>query len=184
MRWKLRIFSNLMEGKTMRRASFSGWRKKHRISLYPLRQVFGLSVLLLAMVMISGPAAAEMATVSLDFEVQALDLDTGLIVERATGDPASLQEADVSMAYNADRTPHAVVFTLGVRAEIAVMAGVVFDWVFASDIGSLEFCIEPPDVPFEATDTVVIRTTAGSVFKLGNASETEEWVTFDYERLQ
>ena len=140
--------------------------------------------LVLAAFMTGGVTTAEAATVSLQFESQTLDLETGLIVERASGDLVSLQEADICMAYNADRTPHAVVFHMGVGAEIAVMQGVVFDWVSSSDIGSLEFSIEPPDVPLEATDTVVIRTTAGSVFKLGNTSEAEEGVTFDYERLQ
>jgi hypothetical protein len=184
MQWKLQIFSNLMEAKTMKRASFSAWGKKHRISLCPLRQVFGLSVLLLTAVMMSGPAAAQMATVSLDFEVQALDLETGLVVEGVLGGLTHAEGADVYFAYNAIRTIHAVVLPLGAGAEIAVMQGTPFDLVSISDIGYLEFSAEPPDVPFTAADTAVIRTEAGSVFKLGNAAETEEWVMFSYELLQ
>jgi hypothetical protein len=141
------------------------------------------ALLVFAPFMTGGMTTAEAATVSLRFESQTLDLETGLILERTSGDFASLQEADICMAYDADRTPHAVVFHMGIGAEIAIMQGVVFDWVSASDIGSLEFSIEPPDVPFTAEDTVVIRTATGAFFKLGRASETEEQVTFEYELL-
>jgi hypothetical protein len=167
----------------MRRISLSGWGKKHRIALYPARQALALLLLLLPMVMVDVPAAAQMATVSLDFESQALDLETGFIAERVLGDLTWPEGADVCMAYNADRTSHTVVFTLGVGAEIAVMQDVAFELVTAADIGYLEFSSEPPDVPFTAADTAVIRTQGGSVFKLGNAAETEEWVMFDYELL-
>ncbi|MCP5083454.1 MAG: hypothetical protein GY948_17350, partial [Alphaproteobacteria bacterium] len=49
---------------------------------------------------------------------------------------------------------------------------------------SLSFSAEPADMPMENHDTVVVRTPAGGVFKLGNLSEHGVTVTFNYAQLQ
>ena len=141
-------------------------------------------ILLAGIVVADGPAAPGVTTVSLEFETQALDLDTGNIVESQPFGLMSIDGADVSIAFNADRIPHSVVMTVGPSTEIAVIKDVSFEVVTLADIGILDLSRQPPDVPFSPTDTVVIRTANGSVFKLGNAAETEEWATFDYDLLQ
>jgi hypothetical protein len=91
--------------------------------------------------------------------------------------------ADVQLAYNADRTPHPVVFPVGEGVELAFVASVGFDGISSSDVANLAFSTEPIDLPFSANDCVVIRTDQGMVFKLGNATESGMSITFNYEPL-
>ena len=63
------------------------------------------------------------------------------------------------------------------------VADVAFDGVTAESVADLTFSTEPVDAPFSATDTVVVRTATGAVFKLGNASESDTGVTFNYAAL-
>ncbi len=132
--------------------------------------------------MISAPAmAAEIIT--MEVESQVLDLDTGTVVDALTEDLMPPTGADVQLAYNADRTPHAVIFPVGNGVELAFVAGVGFDGISSSDVASLAFSTEPIDMPFSANDCVVIRTDQGTVFKLGNATENGMSITFNYESL-
>jgi hypothetical protein len=98
-------------------------------------------------------------------------------------DPTGPPGADMLLAYNADRTPHAVVIPVGDGVEMAFAAGVGFDGISSSDLGSLAFSAEPSDLPFSANDCVVVRTDQGTYFKLGNATESGLSVTFNYEQL-
>ena len=67
--------------------------------------------------------------------------------------------------------------------ELAYLPSVAFDGVTAESVAYLTFTPNPLDEPFSPGDTVVVLTTAGAVFKLGNASESDTGVTFDYARL-
>ena len=119
----------------------------------------------------------------MEVESQALDLDTGTIVE--TLDLLEPSDADIQLAYNALRTPHAVVFPAGASGvELAFVQGVSFDGVTAESVAGLTFSAEPVDLPFTANDTVVVRTDSGAVYKLGNASESADGVTFNYTAVQ
>jgi len=91
--------------------------------------------------------------------------------------------ADVQLAYNADRTPHVVVFPVGEGVELAFVVSVGFDGISSSDVSDLAFSTEPMDLPFSANDCVVIRTDQGMFFKLGNATESGLSITFNYELL-
>lgn len=142
------------------------------------------SLVLLTFLVASGCTVAVAATASLQFESQALDLETGVILERGLGDPSWPAEADVYLAFNADRSTRAVLISLGVGAEISFMEGSAFDTVTAADVPNLDFSLTPPDKALASADTVVIRTPDGAVFKLGNTVESEDSATFDYERLQ
>ena len=125
--------------------------------------------------------AAEIAI--LEVESQAFDLDAGTVAAPAPEDVIGLAGADVLLAYNADRTPHAVVIPVAEGVEMSFVAGVGFDGISSSDISSLVFSDEPTDLPFSANDCVVIRTDQGAVFKIGNAVESGSTVTFNYAAL-
>ncbi len=132
--------------------------------------------------MVSASAmAAEVIT--MEVESQVLDLDTGTIIDPTSEDPTLAAGADVQLAYNADRTPHAVVFPVGEGVEMSFVAGVGFDGVSLPDIPNLVFSSGPTDLPFSGNDCVVIRTDQGAVFKLGNAIESGFSVTFNYVAL-
>ena len=139
-------------------------------------------ILLGYVLMVFAPAmAAEIIT--MDVESQVLDLDAGTVVDALTEDLTAPTGADVQLAYNADRTPHAVVLPVGEGVELAFVAGVGFDGISSSDVSNLAFSTEPIDLPFSANDCVVIRTDQGTVFKLGNATESGMSITFNYEPL-
>lgn len=125
--------------------------------------------------------ASEAVTIEMPNEM--LDLDTGTVSNSVGMDPTAPTGADVQMAYNADRVPHAVVIPVGDGVELAFIAGVGFDGISSSDIPSLTFSSEPPDLLFSADDCVVVRTDQGTFFKLGNATETGLSITFNYEAL-
>ncbi len=132
--------------------------------------------------MVCAPAmAAEIIT--MEVESQVLDLDAGTVADALTEDLTAPTGADVQLAYNADRTPHAAVFPVGNGVELAFVAGVGFDGVSSSDVPNLAFFTEPIDLPFSANDCVVIRTDQGTVFKLGNATENGTSITFNFEPL-
>jgi hypothetical protein len=132
--------------------------------------------------MVSTPAtAAEIITMEVESEV--LDLDAGTVVDALTEDLTTPTGADLQLAYNADLTPHAVVFPVGEGVELAFVASVGFDGISSSDVSNLAFSTEPIDLPFSANDCVVIRTDQGMVFKLGNAIESGMSITFNYEPL-
>jgi hypothetical protein len=125
--------------------------------------------------------ATESATLTI--ETQALDLDTGAVVDTDFGASADPTGEDVKFAYNADRMPHAVVFPAAEGVTLAFVNNVAFDGVSSEDISNLSFSAEPVDLPMESYDTVVVRTSAGAVFKLGNAIESGLSVTFNYAQL-
>ena len=125
--------------------------------------------------------AGEVEWVTLAFHSEALDLDTGVVGESVL--PSAADGGDVQMAYNALRPIKAVVVPAATGVELALCEGVTFDGVTADLLAELVFTAEPADVPFRADVTVVVRTDAGGLFKIGNASETDSAVTFNYAAL-
>ncbi len=144
---------------------------------------FHLPIILLGYAfMVSAPAmAAEIIT--MEVESQVLNLDAGTLADALTEDLTTPAGADVQLAYNADRMPHAVIFPVGEGVELAFIASVGFDGISSSDVSNLAFSTEPIDLPFSANDCVVIRTDQGTFFKLGNATESGMSITFNYEPL-
>lgn len=123
-------------------------------------------------------------TVTLSFETEGLDLDAGVVTTVDIPIPVEEDGTDIRIAYNALRLPAAVVVTGATEGvELAFVAGVPFDGVTAESVAGLTFSAEPVDAPFSAADTVVVRTATGAVFKLGNASESDTGVTFNYIAL-
>ncbi len=126
--------------------------------------------------------AATPAT--MEFESQALDLDTGTVSDTTGVDVTQPMGADVKFGYHADRVPHCVVMPAAEGVTMAFLDAVSFAGVSAADVAGLSFFAEPLDVPLDPNDTVVLRTDTGAVFKIGNATESGLSVTFDYEQLQ
>ena len=79
--------------------------------------------------------AAEIAT--LEVESQLFDLDAGTVTEPAPEDMTAPAGADIQLAYNADRAPHAVVFPVADGVEMSFVAGVGFDGISSSNISNL-----------------------------------------------
>ena len=128
-------------------------------------------------------AVVALETVTMEVETQAIDLDTGAIIDEASADPALASTADIKLAYNADRSPHSVVFPAAEGVELAVAAGIGFDGISSDALASLSFSSNPVDVPFSPSDCVVVRTNEGVYYKLGNAVEIGVSVTFNSERI-
>ena len=145
---------------------------------------FGTAVLVTLMIVFA-PALVQGTDVfnaTLAFEAEALDLDTGTVIDTALVDEAD--GTDIRIAYNALRLDAAVVVpgaTEGV--ELAFVKGVPFGSVTTDSLAGLVFSPYGVDEPFSPFDTVVVRTDTGAVFKLGNASESDTEVTFDYAPL-
>jgi len=124
--------------------------------------------------------ANEIASITLGFEGQALDLETGAVVESLG--PVGASDADIRLAYNALRPTKAVVIPEA-GVEMVLFEGMAFDGVTSDSLADLLFAPEPVDVAFGADVTVVVRTAGGAVYKLGNAVESTSGVTFNYARL-
>ncbi len=124
----------------------------------------------------SGPdTGGPVQTVFQKFSNQYLDLDSGLIDSVSIIPGAS---ADVSILFNAGRAVHSVLFNESGSA-ISRLVGEVFSEVTVAQADTATF-LGRLDVPFDSTNTFLIKTNLGSVYKLGNASETSTGATFDY----
>jgi len=125
--------------------------------------------------------SADIGTVTIAYEREVLDLDTGSVGELS---PEKLIESgDIRVAYNASRSTKSVLVAEGTGREIAVVEGLSFDGVTEETITDVVFSGVPVDVPFSSDVTVLVRTDLGVVFKLGNATETAVSVTFNYAAL-
>ena len=124
--------------------------------------------------------AGEIHTAEMAFQHQALDLDTGTVIEVVM--PMEVGEGDVILAYNALRPTRAVVIPAA-GAEIVLFEGLAFDGVSSELVADLAFSPEPVDVAFGADVTVVVRTASGGMYKLGNAAESAAGVTFNFAAL-
>ena len=152
---------------------------------------FRIAFLLLAAVgalVMSRPALANpIVPVTLDYEHEGLDLDTGTIVPidfpLFPVDPANPQP-DLVLAYNSERAVCTVVFHNRMNGvEIAFLDGVAFNMVDSADLVGLRFTAAVIDDPFETGDSIVLRTDTGAHYLLGNPIEDAAGVTFDTQLL-
>lgn len=155
------------------------------------RWSFELALALVLVFTCPANAAPPTSTVTLEFEVQVLDLDTGTVYGESDEAPATGSdlfidhpEADLRVAYHADRALHPVVFH-NVFSEVSV--AFLDDTPFESveDVSGLSFSASVVDEPFGPEDTVVVRTDTGSHYKLGRPAVdlTAGTVRFDYEKI-
>ena len=114
----------------------------------PLRSAVGMARLLGALpvlALLAAPVAqaSGVSVITLAFETDALDLDTGEV--RTTDLPLDEEAgADIRIAYNALRSPSAVVLpAIADGVDIAFIAGVAFDGVTAATASGLAFSTDP-----------------------------------------
>lgn len=153
----------------------------------PSRQI-GRAVAWATILAFSGAPLSQVLAASvavIDVEVQVFDLDSGAVLDSTPGMLETPTGGDVRFAYNPDRIIHIVALPAGEGVELAFVDEVAFDAVSAANVAGLTFSSVPIDLPLEASDTVVLRTDTGAIFKIGNAVENSlAVVTFNYERIQ
>jgi hypothetical protein len=127
--------------------------------------------------------AGETYSVTLAFEADGLDLDSGALTSalEPSGEPDT---SDIRIAYNALRPVAAVVMPAGEGVELAFLSNTGMNAVSSASLADLSFSAQAPDIPFTVFDTVVVKTDSGAYYKLGNASEQAETLTFDYQLIE
>lgn len=113
-----------------------------------------------------------------------VDLETG--TARDCGVPCTFEPADdFSIAHNSAATPPgAVVQNQSNGTQIAHLASRAFGGVHLADTVGAGFTTALSSTPFDDAHTVLIRTAAGNVFKLGNAADLgSPNVRFQFARL-
>ena len=124
---------------------------------------------------------------TINFEMDLFDFETGgLVCVDVESDPNCEFENtvwDFKFARNADLTPNAVLFQNQNEfssVEIAFLNDTSLADAVATDLSSVVFTSALIDMSLGSVDTILLRTTDGNVFAIGNASETPETVSFDY----
>ena len=147
------------------------------------RAVAWATILAFSAAPLSQALAAGVAVI--DVEIQVFDLDSAAVLDSTPGMLETPAGGDVRFAYNPDRIIHIVAFPAAEGVELAFVDEVAFEAVSAANVAGLTFSSVPIDLPLEASDTVVLRTDTGAIFKIGNAVENSlAVVTFNYERIQ
>jgi len=142
-------------------------------------------LLFILFAILTAPWTQAMATsITLEFETQGLNLKTGTVVKILPRPVKETARVDIIIAYNADVTPHAVLMLEQAGMEMAVLKDVAFGQVKADSIAKLSFTAKFIDQPLKQSNTVVLRTADGSVYKIGDMVEGKTSVTFSYEILQ
>ena len=125
----------------------------------------------LLVTMVAAPVVAQPYTVTLTFDQEGLDLETGE-VSRWPALGSESHAADVYVTYNADRLdPVVLAVNVAAGVEAAFLEGMSFGYVDQVVLAELELGPELADRPLEPNDTVVVATPEGNLFKLGNAVE-------------
>ncbi len=154
-----------------------------KISRTPWRARLAVALGFMACATVPLAQAGETYSVTLAFETDGLDLDSGALT--STLEPAGEPDAsDIRIAYNALRPVAAVVVPAGEGVEMAFLPNTGMNAVSSASLADLAFSPQAPDIPFTVFDTVVVRTDMGAHYKLGNVSEQTETVSFDYQLIE
>ena len=124
-------------------------------------------------------AYADPVSFTLNFSGQRPDLDTGEITECLFGFCPTQEVWDLYVYNNIDTQPHSVIRqnqTTGV--EIAHLPGVTLEGLTEADFEAATFTTDLVGDPFDSGRVILIRTDLGSVYALGNPSETTGTLTF------
>lgn len=94
-------------------------------------------------------------------------------------------QVDFNFAYNANRSNPIVLFqNQSSGVEVLFLDGRPFHEVLTSTIVGLSFTTNLLDVPFDFDDTIVVRTSEGNVFKVGEpVLHDNSTVSFRYRQL-
>jgi hypothetical protein len=133
---------------------------------------------------------------TLMYDTDAFDLEAGTLCEDALGAPCNMGETgffqspnDFTMSLDV-QYPNEAIFVPVLacvppvnNVGVAFLAGTPFAAVDSSILGMVEFLENVLEVPFDAGDTIVLRTCEGNFFKIGNVVIGPDGATFAYERL-
>jgi hypothetical protein len=129
-------------------------------------------------------SSAATAAVTLQYEMQTLDLETGSVFRFSPKDfDTDANECDLQLAYHADHPPHTVIVPMN-GSGIAILNGSEFATVSASNVSDQVFSNETLNIVLKQTGTALIKTRKGGVYKIGNTAVDGFSVTFDYQRLR
>lgn len=148
-------------------------------TMVPLR---GLILLVAIILLPTSLHAAEPSPVTLQFERHGLDLDTGTVTDLDPLMPPS-DETDLSIGYHADRSPHATLIP-GFGAEIALFPESAMADITVDHVTGATFSCNFEDISFSSGSSALVKTSSGSVFLIGDASETDASVSFQYMRVE
>ncbi len=127
----------------------------------------------------SGPnTGGPVQTVFLEFERHYLDLDSGSI-DTVGFFGVPIASADFNIQFNSAQAVKSVLVLRSGRT-ISRLTGQIFAEVTVAQADSATFTTALLSAQFDSTSTFLIKTDLGSVYKLGNASETSAGTTFDY----
>jgi hypothetical protein len=119
-----------------------------------------------------------------------LNLETGVITNCQPMPNFCMAIDDFYLAYNSTRAVPAVVFQNRQAAggrRIAHLAGRAFSGVHLADTTGAGFVATLIDQPFDNTRTILVRTDAGNIYKLGNpvgfGTQQADSVRFQAARL-
>ena len=124
-------------------------------------------VVIAASVAAGATAAAEFSS-TLQFEEDGLNLETQAVEQREL--QGTFRNAvDFYLGYHADRlNPIVLMQNQQSQVLIAFLDGEPFELVDASDIENLTFAEDLVDVSFDGDDTIVLLTSEGNYYKVGN----------------
>ncbi len=129
--------------------------------------------------------ASETHTVTLAFETDQLDFDSGVVSSDALDQSSTSGTSDILVAYNATRANKAVmVLTPAEGGTMAFLENTGLNDVSADTLSGMAFTSETEDRAVTVFDTVVVQTDTGAYYKLGNLSEADDSVTFDYQLVE
>lgn len=132
----------------------------------------------------------EVMSADMEYDMDCMDLDSGTVHE----DPACMDEPDawetwdILFACCADGDYPAIPLPNGeYEAELALLQGTAFEDVTDCDVDWTAFSSAEQTEPFTADTVILVHTTEGAVFKLGNPTEVDLGYTvhvgFDYAQL-
>jgi len=122
----------------------------------------------------------------LNYEMDCMDLDESHVwVDPECMDEEQAWETwDVMFAYNSNAEyPTVPLPNWEYDAELAFLTGIDFDDVTDCDIDWDEFSPEEGNESFSPDKVLLVHTTEGAVFKLGNPTEGSFGFAFDYAQL-
>lgn len=112
------------------------------------------------------------------------DLDTGVLVQCNFGLCPSDAEWDLYVEFNAQSQPQSIVRQNTVAGlEIAHVVGVPLAELTEEAVNGAVFTAELEDRAFSSGSTILLRTTSGAVFALGNPTEDTLLLTTTFDAL-
>jgi len=133
----------------------------------------------------AGDVPSEVRTQTLAFELQCLDLDTGIVSMPCVGPLEFEPRWDIVIAYHSERSRHAVVSgNASSGVAIATLEDRAFEQVGPQDVDGADFRVGRAALRSAGPDSVyLIRTDRGAIYKLGRLAEAGSSVSVDYALL-